>query len=85
MRSATPCAIAYVAVQVNASENGAKGIILTAISQLRFALSSATSWNEQDGCFNYPMFYNNIVDFFEDTPGPAAQADVHVLLSWWTM
>jgi hypothetical protein len=48
-------------------------------------MSSATSWNETDGCFSYPVFYNNIVDFFENMPGPAAQTQVQALLSWWTM
>jgi hypothetical protein len=54
-------------------------------TQLRFSLSSATSWNENDGCFSYPVFYNNIIDFFEHTPGSAAQTEVRVLLSWWTL
>jgi hypothetical protein len=57
---------------------------LLSVPQLRFALSSAAAWNENDGCFSYPVFYNNIVDFFEDTPGPTAQAHTQSLLSWWT-
>jgi hypothetical protein len=54
------------------------------LTQLRFALSSAGAWNENDGCFNYPLFYNNIIDFFEDIPGPTAQAHAQSVLSWWT-
>jgi hypothetical protein len=52
--------------------------------QLRYALSSAAAWNENDGSFCYPVFYNHIVDFFENPPGAAAQAHVQSLLSWWT-
>jgi len=54
-------------------------------TQLQFSLSSATSWNKDDGCFSYPGFYNNMVDFFEHAPGPMAKAEVRALLSWWTL
>ncbi|KAG2107802.1 hypothetical protein BD769DRAFT_1366134 [Suillus cothurnatus] len=52
--------------------------------QMRFALSSITSWRNVDGDFDYEIFWNNIVDFFEDALGPAAQARVNELLEWWT-
>jgi hypothetical protein len=52
--------------------------------QLRFSLSNASAWNENDGCFSYPVFYNNICDFFEDVPGTVAQGHTKSLLSWWT-
>ncbi|KAG1764416.1 hypothetical protein EDD22DRAFT_951670 [Suillus occidentalis] len=52
--------------------------------QIRFALSSITSWRAVDGDFDYHLFWNNVVDFFEDAPGPAAQARVRELLEWWT-
>ena len=83
LRSVTPRSIAYIAVQVR----GSPSILFLEAEipmQLRFALSSAAAWNENDGCFSYPIFYNNILDFFEDTPGPAAQAHAQDLLSWWT-
>ncbi|KAG2740324.1 hypothetical protein P692DRAFT_201728313 [Suillus brevipes Sb2] len=51
---------------------------------IRFALSNITSWRTVDGDFDYQIFWNNIVDFFEDAPGPAAQARVNNLLEWWT-
>ncbi|KAG2089536.1 hypothetical protein BD769DRAFT_1372030 [Suillus cothurnatus] len=51
---------------------------------MRFALSSITSWRNIDGDFDYEIFWNNIVDFFEDAPGPAARARVNELLEWWT-
>ncbi|KAG2151733.1 hypothetical protein BD769DRAFT_1343294 [Suillus cothurnatus] len=51
---------------------------------VRFALSGVTSWHTIDGDFDYEMFWNNIVDFFEDVPGPVAQCRVTRLLEWWT-
>ncbi|KAG1903376.1 uncharacterized protein F5891DRAFT_977942 [Suillus fuscotomentosus] len=33
---------------------------------------------------NYQMFWNNVVDFFEDPPGPAARGRVNDTLEWWT-
>ena len=86
VQSVTPQAIAYVAVQVcpfTRVQNPVDDLI-SPNSQLHFALSSATSWNKTDGCFSYPIFYNNIVDFFENTPGPAADVHIQELLSWWT-
>ncbi|KAG2089425.1 hypothetical protein BD769DRAFT_1372058, partial [Suillus cothurnatus] len=51
---------------------------------IRFALLSITSWRTVDGDFDYQMFWNNIVDFFEDVPGPAARTRISELLEWWT-
>ncbi|KAG1789117.1 uncharacterized protein HD556DRAFT_1447180 [Suillus plorans] len=58
--------------------------IAYAACQIRFALSSITSWRTIDGDFDYQMFWNNIVDFFEDPPGPAARGRVNDTLKWWT-
>ncbi|KAG2057331.1 hypothetical protein BDR06DRAFT_1005342 [Suillus hirtellus] len=52
--------------------------------QLRFALSSVSSWRSVDGDFNYIPFWQNIVDFFKQPPGRAAQQRVTQLLAWWT-
>ncbi|KAJ6465483.1 hypothetical protein C8R45DRAFT_939672 [Mycena sanguinolenta] len=49
----------------------------------RFALSDAASWNEVDGDFEYVVYYNNIVDWFENAPGPVAQKEAAELLAWW--
>ena len=86
MRSVTPQAIVYVAVQVgsNVYWTSTYCIQLMKNIQLRFALSSTPAWNENDGCFSYPTFYNNIVDFFEEALGPASRAHAQSLLSWWT-
>ncbi|KAG1896065.1 uncharacterized protein F5891DRAFT_959310, partial [Suillus fuscotomentosus] len=40
------------------------------ICQVCFALSSVSSWCTVDGDFDYEAFCNNILDFFEDVPGP---------------
>ncbi|KAG2142499.1 hypothetical protein BD769DRAFT_1348560 [Suillus cothurnatus] len=53
-------------------------------ARVRFALSNITSWRTVDADFDYQLFWNNIVDFFEDAPGPAALARVNALLEWWT-
>ncbi|KAG1728231.1 hypothetical protein EDB19DRAFT_1642556 [Suillus lakei] len=52
--------------------------------KVHFALSSVSSWHTVDGDFNYEAFWNNIVDFFEDVPGPVTQRRVNKLLEWWT-
>ncbi|KAG1756932.1 hypothetical protein EDD22DRAFT_850367 [Suillus occidentalis] len=54
------------------------------VCQVRFALSSVSSWRTVDGDFDYEAFWNNVVDFFEDVPGPVAQRRVDTLLEWWT-
>ncbi|KAG0699962.1 hypothetical protein DFH29DRAFT_1001518 [Suillus ampliporus] len=54
------------------------------VCQVRFALSSVLSWRMVDGDFDYEIFWNNIVDFFEAVPGPVAQRRVTKLLEWWT-
>ncbi|KAG2085142.1 hypothetical protein BD769DRAFT_1681782 [Suillus cothurnatus] len=45
---------------------------------------SVSSWRTIDGDFDYKVFWNNVVDFFEDVPGPVAQRRVTKLLEWWT-
>ncbi|KAG2085492.1 hypothetical protein BD769DRAFT_1681678 [Suillus cothurnatus] len=52
--------------------------------QVRFALSSVTSWRSVDGDFDYIQFWRTIVDFFEKPPGREAQRRVDKLLEWWT-
>lgn len=58
--------------------------IAYAACQIRFALSNITSWRTVDGDFDYQIFWDNIIDFFEDAPGPAARARMDKLLEWWT-
>ncbi|KAG2089228.1 uncharacterized protein F5147DRAFT_587287, partial [Suillus discolor] len=76
MHKVSPRSIAYVACQVSdfvlhlISDN----VILC--SQLRFALSSMTSWRSVDGDFDYVQFWYHIVDFFEKAPGRVAQQKV---------
>ncbi|KAG2749394.1 hypothetical protein P692DRAFT_20732070 [Suillus brevipes Sb2] len=52
--------------------------------QVRFALSSVTSWRSVDGDFDYVQFWRTIVDFFEKPPGCTAHRRVEFLLEWWT-
>ncbi|KAG1720565.1 hypothetical protein EDD22DRAFT_962791 [Suillus occidentalis] len=52
--------------------------------QVRFALSSVSSWRTIDGDFDYEAFWCNIVDFFEDVPGPVVRRKIDKLLEWWT-
>ncbi|KAG1884292.1 hypothetical protein F4604DRAFT_1919418 [Suillus subluteus] len=54
------------------------------VCQVRFALSSVSSWCTIDSDFDYEVFWNNVVDFFKDIPGPVAQRRVTKLLEWWT-
>ena len=51
--------------------------------QLCFACSNAGAWCVTDVDFSYDEFYTAIVDYFEVTPGPMAQARIDDLLAWW--
>ncbi|EGN99950.1 hypothetical protein SERLA73DRAFT_72719 [Serpula lacrymans var. lacrymans S7.3] len=62
----------------------ARSIAFTAV-QVCFSLSDLGSWREVDGDFNYCEFYNNILSFFEDTPGPRSKQHVTDLLAWWNL
>ncbi|KAG1782874.1 hypothetical protein EV702DRAFT_1191325 [Suillus placidus] len=46
--------------------------------------ASLSSWCTVDGNFDYEGFWNNIVNFFKDVPGPVVQCRVAKLLEWWT-
>lgn len=52
-------------------------------TQLRFALSSASSWSVHDSDFSYADFYGAVVAYFEAPVGPIAVAHVALLLKWW--
>ncbi|KAG1820635.1 hypothetical protein EV424DRAFT_1539458 [Suillus variegatus] len=54
------------------------------VCQVRFALSNISSWRTVDADFDYEVFWSNIVDFFENVPGPVTQQRVNHLLEWWT-
>ncbi|KIK37451.1 hypothetical protein CY34DRAFT_92709, partial [Suillus luteus UH-Slu-Lm8-n1] len=54
------------------------------VCQVRFALSSVTSWRSIDGDFDYVHFWRIIVDFFEMPPGREARLRSDKLLEWWT-
>ncbi|KAG1837585.1 hypothetical protein C8R48DRAFT_622739, partial [Suillus tomentosus] len=54
------------------------------VCQVRFALSCVSSWRTVDGDFDYELFWNNVVDYFEVVPGPVTKRRVDKLLEWWT-
>ncbi|KAK0467435.1 hypothetical protein IW261DRAFT_1520079 [Armillaria novae-zelandiae] len=60
----------------------ARSIAYVAV-QLRIAFTQS-SWQQVDGDFNHQVFFNNIIDYFEDTPGPIAAAKANAVLEWWT-
>ncbi|KAJ3833193.1 hypothetical protein F5878DRAFT_665856 [Lentinula raphanica] len=55
-----------------AARNGMRKVtgrnIAYAAIQARFALSAIEKWNIEDAHFDYQVFYNEIVDFFEEFP-----------------
>ncbi|KAG9309815.1 hypothetical protein JVU11DRAFT_10193 [Chiua virens] len=68
MCSVKPHAIAYAAIQVIWDRDC--GDITDEILQLRFALSSLTSWQVIDGDFDANTFNQNIVNYFKAPLGP---------------
>ncbi|KAG1759338.1 hypothetical protein EDD22DRAFT_906415 [Suillus occidentalis] len=46
------------------------------VCQVRFTLSSVSSWRTVNGDFDYEGFWNHIVDFFEDVPNPNHREDL---------
>ncbi|KAG1738690.1 hypothetical protein EDD22DRAFT_959469 [Suillus occidentalis] len=58
--------------------------IAYAACQVRFALSSVTSWRSIDGDFDYILFWRCIMDFFECPPGQEVRHRIEKLLEWWT-
>ena len=82
MKSVSPCAIAYAAVQVSINRKTEKDF--TEIeNKLRFALSSCNSWHVIDEDFDYDKFYHNITTFFEGVHTAQDKAFILKLLLWW--
>jgi len=79
----TPRTIAYAAVLVRSTNLFVFPVSLKQL-QLVFNLTSATQWTEEYNGFNFPAFYNFIVDFFEEASGTQAKRRVEKLLAWWT-
>ncbi|KAG2744290.1 hypothetical protein P692DRAFT_20744294, partial [Suillus brevipes Sb2] len=73
----------HVAQIINMEKVGPRSIAYI-VCQVRFALSSVTSWRSVDGDFDYVQFWRTIVDFFERAPGREAHRRVERLLEWWT-
>ena len=82
MKSVSPHAIAYAAVQVSINRKTEKDF--TEIeNKLRFALSSCNSWRVVDEDFDYDKFYHNITTFFEGVHTTQDKAFISKLLLWW--
>ncbi|KAI6032140.1 hypothetical protein PISMIDRAFT_640672 [Pisolithus microcarpus 441] len=73
------CSHSHVASLIGMKLVAPHVIAYTAV-QLRFALSSCTSWCID---FNYEAFYNNILTFFEDCCMECNKAEIVELLLWW--
>ena len=80
----TPHAIAYITIQVHSTSiSDDLHSESHSLIKLRFALSSSSAWRDMDIDFSHAEFYHAIVNCFEVTPGPVAQARVDDLLAWW--
>lgn len=79
----TPRSVAYAAVQVCVYVVVCSMLICDC--QLHFNLQTSGSWTSVYGGFDYQELYNYVVDFFEDTPGPAAKKRAQELLNWWSV
>lgn len=64
----TPRMIAYVAVQVRCHLFSRSRPLIVDPPQLRFALTSKSTWSIRDGPFDYQKFYCNILSIFEADP-----------------
>ena len=56
---------------------------LLPLPQFIFSLSTAQEWKCEHNSFHYPIFYNFIVNFFEDIEDDAGQKNTDELLDWW--
>jgi hypothetical protein len=82
----TPRSITYAAVLVSFFViTLISAIVLNPNSQLHYNLQTAERWYEIYGGFDYHALYNEIVDYFEDVPTPAAKKRAQNLMDWWTM
>ena len=79
----TSRSVAYAAVQVCVYVVVCSMLICDC--QLHFNLQTSGSWTSVYGGFDYQELYNYVVDFFEDTPGPAAKKRAQELLNWWSV
>ena len=57
--------------------------MLILVFKVRFALTSCGTWRITDGEFDYNAFYNNIIDFFENSETQQEKKFIRDLLIWW--
>ena len=84
MKSVSPHAIAYIAVQVSFFFSLLPNVYHSSpIRQLHFALASCGSWCIVDMFFDYHQFYKNIITFFKDIADMEAEEFIKELVLWW--
>ena len=76
----TPRSVAYAAIQVCVCYGNTLSRLICGF-ELHFNLQIAGSWTQVYGGFDYLGLYNYVVNFFEDTPGPAAKKRAQELLN----
>jgi hypothetical protein len=84
LNKVTPRSVAYAAVQVCTYVTVSYVIVYLSVTASSI-WQTAGSWTSVYGGFDYNGLYNYVVDFFEDTPGPAAKKRAQELLNWWSM
>ena len=83
MKSVSPRAIAYIAVQVGQCLQRRDKGLGWLDCQLRFVLSSCNCWCIIDEDFDYQKFYSNIILFFEGVRTTQEKKEISDLLFWW--
>ncbi|KZP03182.1 hypothetical protein FIBSPDRAFT_769319, partial [Athelia psychrophila] len=81
-RRTRPSTRKNVASKIGLTSVTGRSIAYVAV-QLRFALSSASSWHPDDSDFSYIDFYEEVLAYFEAPVGAIAIAHVVMLLKWW--
>lgn len=79
MTRVTLASIAYVATQVINYLNIVI-VLIVALIQVRFALSSSPVFSRTDTATDSERFYNSVLDLFDDVD---EQEEVNELVVWW--
>ncbi|KAF8156768.1 hypothetical protein B0H34DRAFT_798148 [Crassisporium funariophilum] len=81
-KKATKC---NVASRLHMNDKVTPRSVAYAAVLLHYNLQTAERWFEIYGGFDYRALYNEIVDYFEDVPTPAAKERAQNLMDWWTI
>ena len=83
LNKVTPWSVAYAAVQVCAYVSYVVvylSLTASSISTCKLRVLGLPYMG-----FDYNGLYNYVINFFEDTPGPASKKRAQELLNWWSM